>query len=167
MTFKAQIKESIQNDIRAGKKTLADLSSVKVEADENNPVLSDEAHKGIVNEASLKIKVGNDFKYDLKSNKVTVKPEQPEIEKYVNQAVHKDIDLSEIFTYDIIAFVTRDADKVVITDKLDSQLEFASKEDVAVVDLGDENNHKVTNNTKAEKVNEDATVAEKGTELNR
>ena len=166
VTFKAQIKKSIQEEIKAGTKSLADLSNVKVKADENDPILSEEAHNGIVNDANLKIEVGNKGKYDLWSNKVTVKPEMPEIEKYVNQAVHKDIDLSEVFTYDIMAYVTKDADKVLITDELNEDLQFVSKDsDTIVSDMGAENNHKPTNNVKAKKVNSDATVNEKGTEL--
>lgn len=163
VTFKAQIKKSIQEEIKNKTKSIADLSSVTVKGTENDPVLSDEAHNGIVNEASMKIEVGNKGKYDIKSNKVTAKPEQPEIEKYVNQAVHDFIDIDEIFTYDIIAYVTKDADKVVVTDKLHSQLQFVSEDsEIKVVDLGTTNNHKVTNDTNAKQVNKDASVAEAG-----
>ncbi len=93
-------------------------------------------------------------------------PEKPEIEKYVNEAVHKDIDLTEIFKYDIIAYVTNDADKVAITDELNDNLQFVSTDaDVKVADMGLEDNHKVTNNIKAEQVNDDATVASAGEEI--
>lgn len=89
--------------------------------------------------------------------------EKPEIEKYVNQAVHKDIKLDEIFTYDIIAYITKDADSVTITDKLNDVLTFESKaEDIKVVDLGEDNNHLVTNNISNVKVNDNASVAQEG-----
>ena len=132
----------------------------------NDPVLSDEDHTGVPNKASYTIEVGNEGKYEDESNTVTVKPEtpKPEIEKYVNQAVHKDVKLTEVFTYDVIAYITRDADKVVITDTLVENLAFASAADkVRVEDLGVSDNHKVTNNVSAKKVNADATVAAKGT----
>jgi len=166
VTFKAQIKQSLQDEIKKGTKTLDDLSSVSVKGDENGTVLSDEAHSGIKNDATLKIYVGNEDKYDLESNVVTVKPEQPEIEKYVNQAVHDYIEIDETFTYDIIAYITNDADEVTITDELDSQLQFVSEDsDVKVVDLGTTDNHKVTNNINAKQVNKDASVAEEGTAI--
>lgn len=163
VTFKAQIKKSIQEEIKNKTKSIADLSSVTVKETENDPVLSDEAHKGIVNEASMKIEVGNKGKYDVKSNKVTVKPEEPEIEKYINEAVHKDVTLDEVFTYDIVAYITKDAEEVVITDELNDYLAFVSEPaDVQIHDLGTANNHKVTNNIKAQQVNQKATVAEEG-----
>ena len=93
----------------------------------------------------------------------TYKPEKPEIEKYINQAVHKDISLDEVFTYDIIAYITQDADSVVINDELNDDLQFVGGSDsVEITDLGNEDNHKVTNNIKAVKVNDDATVASAG-----
>lgn len=95
----------------------------------------------------------------------TKKPseEKPEIEKYVNQAVHKDIKLDEVFTYDIIAYVTKDADSVKITDKLHDMLTFeGDSSDVSVVDLGEDDNHLVTNNVSGVKVNDKATVAKEG-----
>ena len=89
--------------------------------------------------------------------------EKPEIEKYVNQAVHKDIKLDEVFTYDIIAYITKDADSVTITDKLNDVLTFESKaEDIKVVDLGEDNNHLVTNNISNVEVNDNASVAQEG-----
>ena len=173
VTFQAQIKEEIQNKIKSGEMTLEELLAnevfvASVTEDENAPVESEEAHDGIKNDATMNIYVGNDAKYDLTSNVVTVKPEQPEIEKYVNQAVHDYIDLDEVFTYDIIAYITKDADMVEITDELDSQLQFESgQEDIKVVDLGESDNHKVTNDINAKKVNKDASVAEKGTEIEK
>lgn len=187
VTFKAQIKKEYQDKINAGTMKLSDLQNVKIKADDvfkpensiygedenrpmpnvgNKPVESDEDHDGIINTASYTIDVANKAAYKDESNTVTVKPEMPEIEKYVNQAVHKDIDLSEVFTYDIMAYVTKDADKVLITDELNEDLQFVSKDsDIIVSDMGAENNHKPTNNVKAKKVNSDATVNEKGTEL--
>ena len=54
-----------------------------------------------------KEKIDDEAKYQDTSNTVTVKPEKPEIEKYVNEAVHKDITLDEEFTYDIVAYVSK------------------------------------------------------------
>lgn len=161
ITFQAQIKKSLQNKIETGEMSITDLSNVKIE--ENDPVLTDEVHDGIENRATMKIQVGNQAELELETNVVTVKPEQAEIEKYVNQAVHQDIELEDEFTYDIIAYITKDADTVTITDTLDDMLNFVSDaSSVKVVDLGTTNNHKVTNNIKAEQVNDDATVAESG-----
>ena len=162
VTFSARIKKSIQDEIKNGTKSIKDLSNVRIKEDENNPVLSDEAHDGIVNEASLKIEVANEGKYDLKSNKVTVKPEEPDIEKYVNKAVHKDIKLDEEFTYDILAYVTKDAEEVIIYDDLDDQLQFVSTEDEVEVVVLETNNHKPLNDINNNEINEDATVNEAG-----
>ena len=92
--------------------------------------------------------------------------EKPEIEKYINQAVHKDIDVDEIFTYDIMAYVTKDADKVVIKDQLVDDLEFAVKDlsDVKIAAF-EKDNHKVTNDISGNKVNSDATVAGAGKDI--
>ena len=153
--FKAQLADGVDIDA---------LATEVIEDNEPLDVTDDQAkHTGIPNKARYEIEVENEGKYSDESNIVTVQPEKPEIEKYVNQAVHKDIELEEEFTYDIIAYVTKDAESVTITDELDKQLEFVSKEaDVKVVDLGEDNNHKVTNNISAQKVNDDATVAEAG-----
>ncbi|MBQ9180264.1 MAG: Cna B-type domain-containing protein [Firmicutes bacterium] len=97
------------------------------------------------------------------TNKKKPSGEKPEIEKYVNQAVHKDITLDEVFTYDIIAYVTKDADSVTITDKLHDMLTFdGDASHVAVVDLGEADNHLVTNNIAGVEVNKNASVAQKG-----
>ena len=113
----------------------------------------------------MSIYVGNEGKYNLESNVVTVKPEQPEIEKYVAKAVHKDIALDEVFEYDIIAYVTKSADSFVITDTLVEDLELVG--DVTVTDLGTSDNHKVVNDVSGSAVsgNEDATVAAEGTDI--
>ena len=171
ITFQAQIKEEIQEKIKSGEMSVEELLSDKnctaeVAGDDNGDVLSDEAHAGIKNDAKMNITVGNEGKYNLESNKVTVKPDQPEIEKYINQAVHDYIDLDEVFTYDIIAYVTNLADKFTITDELVSDLELASNE-VKVFDLGTENNHKVTKDVDGIQVpdSDDATVAKDGIDI--
>lgn len=185
VTYKAQIKEELQKKIKAGEMTVKDLENVTVYGDEkykadpsifdddpdvderpepnvgNQPVKTDEDHKGIPNTASYTLEVKNEPEFRDESNTVTVKPEQTELEKYVNKAVHKDIELDEVFTYDIIGYITRDADKVIIEDQLVDDLEFADAE-VEVVYL-DENNHKPQNNISGEEVNSDASVAEAGT----
>ena len=74
-------------------------------------------------------------------------PEKPEIEKYVNTAVHKDIALDEVFTYDIIAYVTEDADTVTITDELNAKVKFADPANVKVADLGTSVNHVISKYT--------------------
>ena len=164
VSFEAQIKQELQDEIKAGTKTVNDLENVKIT--ENNPVESDESHDGISNKASYKVEVNNEGRYEEESNTVTVRPEKPEIEKYVNEAVHKDITLDEEFTYDIVAYITKDADKFTISDELVEQLQFVSTaEEVKVVDLGTTNNHKVTNDISSVQVNDDATVASEGTSI--
>ena len=74
----SRIKESIQEDLRSGAKTIDDLSMTSIKAEENNPVLSDEDHTGIRNQATLKIEAEGKAKYNLESNVVTVKPNVPE-----------------------------------------------------------------------------------------
>ena len=44
--------------------------------------------------------------------------EPPAIEKYVNQAVHKDVYFDEVFTYDILAYIPNGATQFKITDFL-------------------------------------------------
>ena len=90
--------------------------------------------------------------------------DKPETEKYVGQAVHKYVGLDDVFTYDIVGYVTKDADKIIFTDTLASDLEFAGA-DVKVSNLGTANNHKPTNNINGEKVNDDATVAVAGEDI--
>ena len=178
--FSAQIKESIQDEINAGTKTLDDLENVEIsqmddefvpEGEEsrlephngNDPVVSTETHDGVPNTAQYEIKVANESRYSDRSNTVTVKPEnpeEPEIEKYVNQAVHKFINLDEVFQYDIIAYITNDADSVVITDELDKQLDFVVDDahPITISNMGDDDNHKVKNDIHNVQVNGDATV---------
>ena len=71
--------------------------------------------------------------------------EEPEIEKYVEKDVHYDLSaFDETYTYDLVAYVTKDADVVEFTDTLGDALTFAGTEaDVKVVDLGTTNDHKV------------------------
>ena len=126
----------------------------------NAPVLSNEDHTGIPNTASYEIKIGNKVEYEDTSNTVTVKPEEAEIEKYVNKAMHKELHaIDEVFTYDIIAYVTKDADSVSITDTLHDVLRFRGGSDtVKVEDLGTSVNHKPKNNIDANQVNKNASV---------
>lgn len=175
ITFRAKIDGKTLEEVKAAYK---DISHTDVDENRdaenvgNAPVVSGEDHTGIPNDASYTIGVANEFGiqedvHSDSSNVVTVKPkeynEKPEIEKYVNQAVHKDIKIDEVFTYDIIAFVTKDADSVVIRDTLPKNLVFATDSDAVLVeDIGVENNHKVTNTISATKVNDDATVAKAG-----
>ena len=69
----------------------------------------------------------------------------PAIEKYVNKDVHADLAAFNTgFTYDILAYVTSDADKVEVVDQLVSGITFAgTANDVTVVDLGTEVDHQV------------------------
>ncbi|MBQ9068223.1 MAG: Cna B-type domain-containing protein, partial [Eggerthellaceae bacterium] len=91
--------------------------------------------------------------------------EKPEIEKYINQDVHQLISLDDTFTYDIIAWVTKDADVVVIEDELDSVLAFAgAASDVVVTDLGERDNHNTNGDFTGK--NENATVAAEGKTVN-
>lgn len=175
ITFNAKIDGKTLEEVKVAYK---DIPHIDVDENRdtenvgNAPVISVEDHTGIPNDASYTIGVANEFgiQEDVhrdSSNVVTVKPkeynEKPEIEKYVNQAVHKDIKIDEVFTYDIIAFVTKDADSVVIRDTLLKNLVFATDSDAVLVeDIGVENNHKVTNSISATKVNDDATVAKAG-----
>lgn len=98
---------------------------------------------------------------------ITVK-EEPEIEKYVAQAVHKEIDLEEEFTYDILAYVTGDADTVTITDVLDEQLQFVSVASDVTVVSHDDDNHKPRNDVAGNAIvkNADATVCATGDPVN-
>ena len=70
---------------------------------------------------------------------------EPALEKYINKDVHQDIPAFDTpFTYDILAYVPMDADKVVITDTLDdkSGIEFVSNAtEVKIQDIGDTNDH--------------------------
>lgn len=68
----------------------------------------------------------------------------PEIEKYVNKDVHSDLDYFDTtFTYDIMAYMPKDADYVVIEDTLVGGIQFANGANttVAIADMGTTNNH--------------------------
>ncbi|MBQ9058657.1 MAG: isopeptide-forming domain-containing fimbrial protein [Atopobiaceae bacterium] len=120
------VKVTFQAKIADGK-TIDDLQFAKVE--KNAPVISDETHEGVPNTASYEIEVGNEGKYEDESNTVTVKPEEPQIEKYINKDVDAHlVEFDKTFTYDIMAYVTNDADKVEIMDTLVNSLEFVSAE---------------------------------------
>ena len=181
VSFNAQIKSDLQERIKAGEAPEEVLTYAEIKAGEtykpddsiytdgnrpepnvgNDPVVSDQDHKGVENTASYKIDVLNVAKYQDESNTVTVKPEESEVEKYVNQAVHKDIDLDEVFTYDIIGYITKDADKVVFEDELVSDLEFVDTDEITVKYL-DSNNHKPKNDINGKEINDDASVASEG-----
>lgn len=144
-------------------KLSADAEYVTI--NDNGSVLSDKEHTGVDNTASYIVDTAHGPYDKCESNTVTVKPNKPEIEKYVNHAVHKDITLEEVFVYDIIAWVTADADTVTITDKLMGDLVFASEDtDVKVEALGADDNHKVVNKANGLPAgNADATVVAPGT----
>ncbi len=169
--FKAQLADSVVELVNTSGKSIGELIAEDeldvVPINDNSPLSvtdTQKDHTGIKNEAEYTIKVGNDGKYSDKSNIVTVVPEKPEIEKYVEKDVHSDIKLDTVFTYDIIAYVTSDADKITITDELVDDLEFVSTKDtVSVVDLGTSDNHKTNGSYTAE--NPDASVSGAGTAI--
>ena len=70
----------------------------------------------------------------------------PAIEKYINKDVHQDLPAFDTpFTYDILAFVTQDADRVTITDKLAGGAGIAflngTNTKITVQDIGEYNDH--------------------------
>ena len=68
----------------------------------------------------------------------------PALEKYINKDVHQDLPAFDTpFTYDILAFVTRDANSVVITDPLIKGVRFLDGDSttVTVQDIGPDNDH--------------------------
>ena len=68
----------------------------------------------------------------------------PALEKYINKDVHQDLPAFDTpFTYDILAFVTRDANSVVITDPLVQGVRFldGASTQVTVQDIGPNNDH--------------------------
>lgn len=112
-----------------------------------------------------KEKVGTVITSDVRFEAALYNDKPAEIEKYVNKAVHKDIELDEEFEYDIIAYVKHGTDKLVIEDQLVEDLEFVStKSNVKVVSL-DENNHLPANNITGEPVNGNASVSKEGSEV--
>jgi len=116
--------------------TVADDGKGKLTAD----VTVDGESKGV-------IATGLDF-----TNTQESKEETPAIEKYVNKDVHADLAAFDtVFDYDILAFVTKDADKVEITDELVEGIEFVSAAaNVKVADLGASNDHRAIGGTVAE-----------------
>ena len=170
-TFVAKLDQSVVDAINAGEKQISDLENKEIKKDAvltedegraetkkgNLPVITEEEHDGVPNTSSYRIKVGNEYKYNDKSNTVTVKPEKPELEKYINKNVHEFVALDEVFTYDIIAYVPNDADKLTITDDLNKQLQFAKAgANVKVFDIGTTNNPKTGDKATEDKV--DASV---------
>ena len=68
----------------------------------------------------------------------------PALEKYINKDVHQDLPAFDTpFTYDILAFVTNDAERVVIKDPLVQGIRFLDgvNTEVTVQDIGTENDH--------------------------
>ena len=146
VTFTAKIDGKSLEEVKKAYQTIKP-DDVEERAEENKgnaPVVSAEEHTGIPNDASYTIGVGNMAEvYGDRSNTVTVCPEEPELEKYINKNVHEFVELDEVFTYDIIAYLPLDADKAIISDDLNAQLQFAkSGANVKVYDLGTDNNHK-------------------------
>ena len=94
---------------------------------DNTPLLNTGAqtpHAGTLNEATASVTFTNNLRTEDTSNQVTVKPEEPTIEKYINNLVHDEIhQRSEVFTYDILAYVPKDAQDVTITDTLPAEVE--------------------------------------------
>ena len=71
----------------------------------------------------------------------TVYMEVPEDEKYVNKVVHEELaSFQETFTYDIMGYITHDAESVEFTDELVEELTFASEE--IKVSVHADNDHK-------------------------
>ncbi len=108
------------------------------------------------------VKYGNEAvadKCNASSLTITNTAAAPALEKFVNKDVHADLAaFDSTFTYDIVAFVTADANKVEITDELIHGIAFAEDEpQVSVVDLGTAYNHKVGKAS--------GTVAQTGTAL--
>ncbi|MBQ9022122.1 MAG: isopeptide-forming domain-containing fimbrial protein [Eggerthellaceae bacterium] len=171
--FKAQLADSVVTAVEGSASSIeqmiadGEIDVVEIGGENeptNDPLNVTDAqtqHSGIENDAQYTIKVANEGKYSDSSNTVTVVPEKPEIEKYVAQDVHADICLDTVFTYDILAYVTSDADKVTITDELVSDLEFKddANTEVTVVDIGT-SNHKTNGVYTA--TNDDASVSEAG-----
>ena len=93
----------------------------------------------------ITVKYG-DSKDDCTQDKLVITNEYaaPALEKYINKDVHQDLPAFDTpFTYDILAFVTRDAKSVVITDPMIQGVRFldGAKTKVTVEDIGPENTH--------------------------
>ena len=144
----------------AGKTVLLSFQAkVKPEIDEET-ILEKFGTLDIPNEASVSL--GD--KVTMKTNKVTTTPffQQPEIEKYVEEAVHKGILLDEVFEYEILALVPKGTTELIITDNLVDELEFVSSSEQIGVAALDSNNHKATYDKAGEKINNDASVSLNG-----
>lgn len=91
-------------------------------------------HSGVENHAHLKVTYNNSVNIEEDSNVVTVKPNEPVIEKYINDVVHADLmNFNEIFVYDIMAYVPEGATQVTITDELIKELQFCGYGNAPVV----------------------------------
>lgn len=88
-----------------------------------------------------------------------------EIDKYVNKAVHTDIELDEEFEYDIIAYVKHGTDKLTLLDELVEDLEFVSTEAEVQVTSLDNNNHYPLNDITGKQIHGDASVNQTGTSI--
>ena len=96
------------------------------------------------------------------------KPEKPELEKYVNKDVTWDFtNFDQVFTYDVMAYVTNDADNLTVTDTINSMLEFVGENgSLKIADLGTTNNHKTTVKNKGKDITAQAkTVTASGSDV--
>ena len=96
------------------------------------------------------------------------KPEKPELEKYVNKDVTWDFtNFDQVFTYDVMAYVTNDADTLTVTDTINSMLEFVGENgSLKIADLGTTNNHKTTVKNKGKDITAQAkTVTASGSDV--
>ena len=92
----------------------------------------------LIDDPAMEYEASNTFDVDNQNI------EKPSIEKYVNKDVHADLEgFNKTFTYDIIAYVTKDALRTEIMDDLVPALKFVSAaEDIVILDLGlDEPDH--------------------------
>ena len=109
--------------------------------------------------------VGTIIKSDIRFEAGLYNDKPAEIEKYVNKAVHKDIELDEEFEYDILAYVKHGTDKIIIEDELVEELKFVSTKDNIEVVYLDNNNSYPKNNINNEVIHDDASVAQAGTSI--
>ena len=103
--------------------------------------VANEANDGL----DITVKYG-DSKETCTQDKLVITNEfaAPALEKYINKDVHQDLPAFDTpFTYDILAFVTRDANRVVITDPMVKGIRFlnGAKTKVTVQDIGADNDH--------------------------
>ena len=100
---------------------------------------------------------------DREDKDQTITIEGPQLEKYVNKDVHQElIRFHEPFTYDIMAYVTSDADRVIVTDTLVDELSYISDESSVKTQVMDGKNNHTVHGT----VEENGTDIEAKTEIN-